>query len=204
MDIFLKSTMILKQKQGGKRKEFELINNTALRIREKQSGELKEWTVNLESIGNNLIYQEATRKRLYIMASFLGAFLVFVTVALFMSDDFMGNLPVVIVTYLIFGFVIAMSLFSPLKKEIHLVGGAVNLTFFQGSPSQEEVTTFISEIIRLSRYLLLNKYAGIDPDLPEDTMMTQLNWLKNRDLISEEEYRDLKSEYKTQRLIKDY
>lgn len=69
--------MILKQKQGGKRKEFELIYNTTLRIREKESGELKEWTINLESIGYNLIYQESTRKRLYIMASFLAAFLVF-------------------------------------------------------------------------------------------------------------------------------
>ncbi len=196
--------MILKQKQGGKRKEFELVNNSALRVREKQSGELKEWTVNLENIGNNLVYQEATRKRLYIMASFLGAFLVFITIALFMSDDIMGNLPVVIVSYLIFGFVIAMSLLSPLKKEIHLVGGAVNLTFFQGSPSQEAVSGFISEIIRLSRQLLLNKYARIDADLPEDTMTTQLNWLKNRDLISEEEYRALKNEYKTQRLIKDF
>jgi hypothetical protein len=196
--------MILKQKQGGKRKEFELINNTALRVCEKQSGERKEWTVNLETIGNNLIYQEATRKRLYIMASFLGAFLVFITVALIMSDDITGNLPVVIVSYLIFGFVITMSLLSPLKKEIHLVGGAVNLTFFQDSPSQEEVNRFIREIIRLSRQLLLNKYARIDADLPEDTMMTQLNWLKNRDLISEEEYSGLKSEYKTRRLIKDY
>lgn len=196
--------MILKQKQGGKRKEFEILNNTTLRIREKQSGELKEWTVNLENIGYNLIYQSATRKRLYIMASILGAFLLFITIALFLSDDFMGNLPVVIGSYLIFGLLIALSLFSPLKKEIHLVGGGVNLTFFQDSPSQEEVNTFINEMIRLSKQVLLNKYAKIDPELPEETMFTQLNWLKNRDLITEEEYRELKSEYKTQRLIKEY
>ena len=193
--------MILKQKQGGKRKEFEILNNTTLRVREKQSGELKEWTVNLENIGYNLIYQSATRKRLYIMAAILGAFLLFITIALFLSDDFTGNLPVVIGSYLIFGLLIALSLFSPLKKEIHLVGGGVNLTFFQDSPSQEEVNTFINEMIRLSKQILLNKYAKIDPELPEETMFTQLNWLKNRDLITEEEYRELKAEYKTQRLI---
>ncbi|HEX7584854.1 MAG TPA: hypothetical protein VF373_09220 [Prolixibacteraceae bacterium] len=196
--------MILKQKQGGKRKEFELIYNTTLRIREKESGELKEWTVNLESIGNNLIYQESTRKRLYIMASFLAAFLVFITISLFLSDDFMGNLPVVIGAYVIFGLAIGGSLFSPLKKEIHLVGGAVNLTFFKNSPSPEEVNTFISEIIRLSKQQLLNKYAKIDAELPEETMFTQLNWLKNRDILTEKEYEELKNEYKTQRLIKDY
>lgn len=196
--------MILKQKQGGKRKEFELLNNSSLRIREKESGELKEWTVNLDSIGYNLIYQETTRKRLYIMASFLAAFLVFITISLFLSDDFMGNLPVVIVSYVIFGLVIALSLFSPLKKVIHLVGGTVNLTFFKDSPSMEEVSAFISEIIRLSKQQLLNKYAKIDAELPEETMFTQLNWLKNRDLLTEEEYQRLKNEYKTQRIIKDF
>lgn len=194
--------MVLKQKQGGKRKEFELLNNTSLKIREKESGELKEWTVNLDSIGYNLIYQSATRKRLYIMASVLTAFLIFITISLFLSDDIKGNLPVVIVSYVVFGLVIGLSLFSPLKKEIHLVGGSVNLTFFQDSPSKMEVDQFIGEIIRLSKQQLLNKYAKIDAELPEDTMFIQLNWLKNRDLISEEEYQELKSEYKLQRLIK--
>jgi len=196
--------MILKQKQGGKRKEFELINNTELRIKEKQSGELKEWTVKLDMIGHNLVYQEATRKRFYIMSSFLIAFLIFITIALYMSDDFTGNLPVVIGSYIIIGLIIALSLLSPLKKEIHLVGGNVNLTFFKENPSAEEVKTFITEIIRLSKQQLLNKYAKIDPELPEETVFTQLNWLKNRDLLTEEEYQDLKNEYKTQRLIKDY
>ena len=195
--------MVLKQKQGGKRKEFEILNNYMLRVKEKQSGELKEWTVNLESIGHNLIYQSATRKRLYILSSVLFAFLIFITVALFLSDDFMGNLPVVIGFYLLFGLMIALSLFSPLKKEIHLVGGGANLTFFQDSPSNQEVNSFINEIIRLSKQQLLRKYAKIDPELPEDTMYNQLNWLKNRDLITEEEYNDLKNEYKIQRLIKD-
>jgi len=196
--------MILKQKQGGKRKEFELINNTDLRIKEKQSGELKEWTVKLDMIGHNLIYQEATRKRLYVLSSFFAGFLIFITIALYMSDDFKGNLPVVIGSYVLFGGMIALSLLSPLKKEIHLVGGNINLTFFKDSPSPEAVNTFISEIKRLSRQQLLNKYAKIDAELPEETVFTQLNWLKNRDLLTEEEYQELKNEYKTQRLIKDY
>ena len=85
-----------------------------------------------------------------------------------------------------------------------MVGGATNLTFFKDSPSMEEVSAFISEIIRLSKQQLLNKYAKIDAELPEETMFTQLNWLKNRDLLTEEEYQRLKNEYKTQRIIKDF
>ena len=71
---------------------------------------------------------------------------------------------------------------SLLKKEIHLVGGSVNLTSFQDSPSNEEVNNFIEEIIRLSKKQLLNEYGRIDADLPEDTSMSQLNWLKSRGL----------------------
>ena len=194
--------MILKQKQGAKRKEFEIVNNNALKIKVKESGELKEWTVNLESIGYNLNYQESTRKRLYIWDMVFAAFLVFITVALYMSDDFNGNLPVVIVAYVIFGTMIAITFVFSLKKEIHLTGGAINVTFFQNSPSKEEVDKFISLIISLSKQILLKKYAKIDADLPEDTMMTQFNWLKNRELITEEEYIDLKNAYKTERLIK--
>ncbi len=195
--------MVLKQKQGGKRKEFEIINETSLRVREKESGDLKEWSVSLESVGHNLVYVSATRKRLYIMASFMAAFLLFITAALFLSDDISGNLPVVVVAYVIFGSIIGLCFLSPLKKEIHVVGGGTNLTFFQDSPSADEVNGFIGEMIRLSKKMLLTKYGTIDPDLPEETMMSQLNWLKNRDLITEEDYRDLKKEYKTQRLIRD-
>lgn len=194
--------MILKQKQGGRYKEFEICNATTLRIKEKGSGELKEWTTHLDALGHDLIYQSATRRRFYIMASVIAAFLVFITICLFLSDDIMGNLPVVIGSYLIFGIIMASSLLSPLKKEIHLVGGTVNLTFFQDSPSALEVDKFIGELIRLSKQLLLKKYATIDAELPESTMFNQLNWLKNRDLISEEEYQELKQQYKLQRLIK--
>jgi hypothetical protein len=74
--------MILKQKLGGKTKEFELINNKELRIKEKESGTLKEWTVNLENIGHNLVYEEATRKRLYYVAGFF-AYTLFLSLLLY-------------------------------------------------------------------------------------------------------------------------
>jgi hypothetical protein len=104
-------------------------------------------------------------------------------------------------SYLVCGALIASLLLIPLKKEIHIVGGAITLTFFKDRPSKNEVEFFINEIIRISKQLLLKKYARIDPDIPEDVMMTQLNWLKNRELLTEEEYADLKMAYKTQRLM---
>ena len=117
-----------------------------------------------------------------------------------MSDDFNGNLPVIVGAYVICGMVMALGWFLPLKKEIHLTGGNVPLTFYRHSPSTDEVQTFINNLINQSKKLLVQKYGQIDPDLPEETIFGQLYWLKNRNLISEEKYEELKEEYKRRKL----
>ena len=192
--------MILKQKQADQRREFELAGEI-LKLKYATWGEVKEWTVNLENVGENIVYQSATRKRMVIVSIFLSIFLLFLTISLFMSDDFNGNLPIVIVAYVICGGVMALGWFLPLKKEIHLVGGSVNITFYQNSPSKDETDHFVNEVVRRSKKLLVDKYGKVDPDLPEDTMMGQFFWLKNRNLISEETYENLKQDYKRKRMI---
>ncbi len=86
-------------------------------------------------------------------------------------------------------------------KELHLIGGSSSLTFYQASPTKEIVEEFVNEVINRTRKLLLEKYGKVDPDLPEETQMNQLNWARTNDIISEEQYRELKQEYKTKRLL---
>jgi heme/copper-type cytochrome/quinol oxidase subunit 4 len=201
-DVEIKSdSMILKQNKGFRRREYELTGNN-LKIRHKEDGQTKEWSVKLEDIGHNVLYESRTREKGYIISFFLVAFLIFLTVALFMSDDFEGNLPVVISAYIILGFIIALQFLVPLKKELYITGGRTTLTFFQDSPSVKEVNTFAGELIERSKKSLIDKFGRIDPDLPESTMMNQLNWLKNNDLISAHEYEHLKQEYKTKKLTR--
>jgi len=57
-------------------------------------------------------------------------------------------------------------------------------------------------LISRSRAILLEKYAVVDPDVPEETMMNQLNWLKNIDLLTDSEYDQKKQDYKMARLVK--
>lgn len=73
--------------------------------------------------------------------------------------------------------------------------------FLLDSPSQEEMDNFIAEIIKRSRKILLEKYGKVDADLPEETQFNNFYWLKNRGIISEEEYKELKQEYRERRLI---
>jgi len=192
--------MILKQKQGYRRYEYELVDKT-IKVKYTTEGKTKEWSVRLEDIGDSISYESHTRRWAYIFSSLIAAFLIFLTISLFMSDDFNGNLPIVVGSYLIFGGLIPLLLLKPLKKEMHIVGGMITLTFFQNSPTVEEAEKFVNELIKRSRLLLVEKYGKIDPDLPEDTMMNQLNWLKNRNIISEQRYEQLKRDYKTKKMI---
>jgi len=199
MRIQLMNHMILKQSRGFRRREYELTEKV-LRVREKEDGEIKEWSVKLEDIGHHVLYESRTRNRAYIVLFILVAFLIFLTIALFKSDDFNGNLPVVISAYVFCGFFIALQFLVPLKNDICITGGKTTLTLFQGKPSVEEVNKFVDELIKSSKKSIVDKFGKIDPDLPESTMMNQLYWLKNNDFISSREYEALKEEYKLRKV----
>jgi len=88
-----------------------------------------------------------------------------------------------------------------LRNELLLVGGAQQVMFLLDCPTKKEMEDFIAEILKRSRKVLLDKFGKIDPDLPEETQINNLYWLKNRGLISEDKYEELKQEYKERRLM---
>lgn len=89
----------------------------------------------------------------------------------------------------------------PLKKELHIVGGHNTVTFFLDSPSSNEVLSFANYLIQKSTQIIVQKYSKIDPDVPEETMINQLFWLKNNGYISEIEYEEKKEEFKSKKLL---
>ena len=111
------------------------------------------------------------------------------------------NIGALILGVFLFGGLGLLAFLSPMRNEVHLVGGAQQVTFLLDRPSKKEMEDFIEEIIKRSRKILLEKFGKIDPDLPEETQINNLYWLKNRGIISEEEYEELKLEYKERRLI---
>lgn len=194
--------MILKQKQGINTKEFELTDKI-IKIKSTSAfGEMKEWSVNLEFLGDSKFYESHSRKGPKFLAFIFGVFMIFVTIAFFVDDDKAQNVWVLLGVYALFGGMIALLLFSPMKNGLHLIGGSNQISFFKDNPSQQEVETFVDEVILRTRKILIDKYGRIDPDLPEDTQMNQLNYLKNRDLLSEDVYEQLKHDYKTQKIIR--
>ncbi|MCW3808059.1 DUF308 domain-containing protein [Plebeiibacterium marinum] len=191
--------MKLEQKQGLKRRTFELVGDK-LKMTYKTSSETKEWTVNIDSIGNDILIEKKSRKGSYIFGGFMLVFGFFMLAAYTLSHDntispwaiiFMG------IFYVGLGVLITL---GPLKSELHITGG-IPVIFFLESPSRIEVEEFANALIEKSRTIILERFSKIDTDVPEETMMNQLFWLRNRGFISEHEYEAKKKEYKTKKLM---
>ena len=191
---------ILNQKQGFKRREFEITGND-LKVKSVTEGKIKEWTVKIENIGHEKVLESDSNIVKYIGGFFFLGFATFFTTVFFTEHEHSFSPWVVIIVDVFFTGIFVLYLFGRKEKDLILKGGFSELTFFQDKPSIDEVNRFVNELIARSKKILIEKYGTIDPDLPEDTMMNQLIWLKNRDLISEDTYNELKHEYKTKKLI---
>ncbi|WP_165748749.1 hypothetical protein [Cellulophaga sp. Z1A5H] len=194
--------MKLTQIIGSQKKEFELIKETELLIKEKYLLSSKEKTIDIESIGHQKLIETHSRKGLNIIGS------CFVLVALtcwitpFFNENPNDELDVLIWGG-IFMLVLGITCFkAPMDNTLTLSGGYVNLRFFLDSPSKKEVEIFVDTLIKLSKEKIKAKYSRIDADLPEETFMNQLNWLLNNKLISENEYTEKKNEYKISKLTR--
>lgn len=194
--------MKLTQTIGSQKKEFELINDTELRIKEKFLLSSKERTVDIESIGHQKSIETHSRKGLKI----IGGFFILIAILSWYAFFFPEN-PNEDLDGLVWGglFMIILGLIcfkAPLDNKLTLSGGYVHLNFFLDSPSKKEVEIFVDTLIKLSKEKTKAKYSRVDPDLPEDTFMNQLNWLLNNKLISESEYYEKKNEYKISKLTR--
>jgi hypothetical protein len=192
--------MRLTQKQGLKRREFELIGNR-LKITHKSVSEFKQWNVNIEEIGDEIHIDKYTRKGAVIVAGcLLGFGTLFFVINKYVNDELTLNIFIGLgIIYLFIGLVI---LISPIKSELNIIGGMRTISFFLESPSQIEVETFANNLIRESKKIMFDKYSRVDSDIPEETMMNQLLWLRNRGIISDDEFERKKDEYKTLKIMK--
>ena len=192
--------MGLSQKQGYKRCEFDLQGDS-IHVKLKTLSATKEWSVKLENLGDQIAIERNTRKMAIVFSILSGAFGIFFIAVNLADKKHTLELWAVIAIGLFYLLISGIISQIPSTREIRIVGGRESLTFFLDSPSEEEVKEFVELVIRRSKEVILSKYFTMDPDLPEESMMKQLNWLRNSNIISESKYQELKFEYKTQKLM---
>lgn len=95
-----------------------------------------------------------------------------------------------VVTYLVF----RIDYIRKIKKyNTNTYQSNGHLEVFRNRPSSEEHDSFISELSKRVALFLRTKYGKIDFDMPVEPQLMNFAWLKDRDVISQDEFDRLKS-----------
>jgi len=105
-----------------------------------------------------------------------------------------GNLTVSRIFFLLsLGFIVTAFL-TVLKTVTISCYDNDDIVLYFNSRNREEVTNFASRIINASNAYLLNKYGKLDRDLPIQGQLNSLEFLRNREIITEEQFERLKDQ----------
>lgn len=69
-----------------------------------------------------------------------------------------------------------------------------NLELYFTDRDKEDVLIFADKIINSTNSYLLNKYSKIDKDLPIESQLENLTFLRNKELITDEKFEQLKNQ----------
>lgn len=181
------------QKQGFTSYEFLLLDDT-IAVKQDTIIEHKEWIVKLDQLGYETVIEKEASLLRDLVAVFLG--LCSMLIVIVNAADHSNHMNIWLwIALCTSNFWLATAMyFTPITNELRLVGGAEELVFLSDKPSEKEVREFVDEIIKRSKKVLLRKY-GNDPDLPENLMISQLNWLLDIGVIDNDAFDILKANY---------
>jgi len=184
------------QKQGFTSYEFLLLDDT-IAVRQVTITEHKEWVVKLDHLGYETVLKKEASLIRKLVAIFLGlCSLLYVLIVILNNADHSNHMDTWSrIALCMINFWLATTMFfTPITNELRLVGDSEELVFLSDKPSEKEVREFVDEIIKRSKKVLLRKYSN-DPDLPENLMIAQLNWLLDSGVIDNAAFDVLKANY---------
>lgn len=183
---------ILKQRRLLTKRDFELTSNF-LKISVKTPSNHFEGNFRFEEIGRTVSRRKSyNRYALGILGVFLFGFII-----TFLSKA-TGDKTVHVddVSFYIFFSAIMLGVVIITSKDmtnLSLMDGR-HIAFFTNSPDRSVVQGYIEQILAEQKQYLLKKYAKPEPFLSPETIMHQLMWLKDRDVIDDVEFEKFKSE----------
>ena len=189
---------LLEQKQGASLRKYILKEDRIL-VETRSLRNNEKYEVMLDSIGLDKLYKAESTIIGKIFFFFCLAIPIAMTIALLAGSQIeTGTL---IVNYVFwFGLAIA-GYFKKSKDDIYLTGGPRVLVFYRIIPNEKEVLDFIDEVIAASKKYLKEKYAKVNVDISQELFFNRLNLLKDKNIITESEYQEIKNEYELKKLI---
>jgi hypothetical protein len=165
--------------------DFELLDG-GLKITKKSLFEYFEFEIPYEHIANKKKIQSTINNNLFVIAS---SFLILGILFL------LGTLAEISPALIIIGLIFFAITFIAKKQTVTIAcfdGNTIELNYTNKNKS--EIIEFADQIIESSNFFLLTKYSKIDKDLPIENQLNNLDFLRNREIISEEDFERLKDQ----------
>jgi len=171
-----------------------LLDDKFLVIEERSITEIKKKKIRLDDIGHKLKIEKEDEFVTWPVFIFIGltSFLIVIMNVIDHSQHI--SMWVWIFMSVSCIWLSTMFFLTPRTNKITLISGSESVEFMLDKPSEKEVSAFIEEAINRSSNLLIRKFSP-DPDLPEETVLYQLQWLRNMEIISNDEFFEMKSNY---------
>jgi len=185
--------MDLKQSRLFTKKEF-IFKENGLQVKVRDLTSYQEVEIPFEEINSKkIIRQSKTDNTIIALALLFGiSFLANLTLKIIGSIE--SKWESVFLMFLLTALSVLLAYVNS-KKQI-LVPTANNgfLEIFDGRPTKQMTEDFIVNLTMKSNDYLKRKYGSIDHDLPIEPQLMNLIWLKEQEILKDEEFEELKSE----------
>jgi hypothetical protein len=166
------------------RQDFELLTGS-LKYRKRTLFESLEYEILYDHIGNKKKIQSTINNNLFVLA--LSSMIIG---ALFL----LGSLSEISPLFFFIGGLFLVVTFINRKKTITIEGLDGNtIELYYTNSNKEEIIEFADQIIASSNSFLLNKYGRIDRDLPIESQLSNLEFLRNREILTDDDFESLKN-----------
>lgn len=156
----------------------------------------KEIFIHFDEIIPDIITREVRTSRLYLWISIIFGLIFILTLldifqipfGIFMVFQFFSGL--------LFVFFLILTVFSRKHMLYITTLSGYLIVFYDKNPNEKEVLEFLKTLKARTFAFLKDKYAFIDPDLPIEKQIENFNFLKERNVITKNEYEALKEKLK--------
>ena len=187
-----------RQKKGFKYRNFVLYSDR-INVEIKTTSETARYDVKLEELGFELHYHTAHKSKLQVYI-FCGVMLSLMATILIM-DEKREDTGAVVFLGLILIIISITGFLTGIVDDIYLVGGPKKLLFFRNTPNEASVLEFIDTIKETQTLHYKTKYTFYNSRTIHEEYVSRLLWLKDTEVINEDEYGQLLHNFEISRLL---
>jgi len=156
----------------------------------------KEIFIPFDDILPDAITRETKTSRLFLWITIASGLILSLALWDIFSIPFAIYMVLVFFSGLLFAVFLFLTIFSRKYMLYITTLSGYLIDFYDKNPSEEVLEEFLETLKTKTFTYLKEKYAVIDIDLPVEKQIENLNFLKDRNVITEKEYEELKEKLK--------